>query len=79
MNVLSASDIGLLLGVSQPAISNWFKRGTGPLPAPAFPARAGRGGDLWTSEQIAPIAEEYRAKLRRQLEQMERAAAVLLK
>lgn len=60
--LLDSKDLALILGVSQPAISNWRKRNSGPaIPEADFTTRDGR--ELWLPDTLAPLIAERVAEL----------------
>jgi len=68
--LVSSIEVARLLGVTASAVSNWRKRGTGPLPEPNFVYRSGQGrlAPLWTVEQIEEVLAQKEAERRTQLD-----------
>ena len=67
------ADMATALAVTPSAVSNYLKRGTGPLPAPVA-TRAGRDGPvpLWTGAQVASAVAAARLELEGRLRELER-------
>ena len=74
-HLLCQTDVALLLGVVPSAVSNWQKRGSGPLPEPTYVTR---GRPYWTIEQIAPLAAEALADAKMKVRRLEQAARIIL-
>ena len=70
--LIGSMEVSKLLNVTPSAVTNWRRRGTGPLPEPAYEYK-GRFGDwypLWTPEQVAPIIEAHVAEVEASLAEL---------
>lgn len=68
--LVSSIEVARLLGVTASAVSNWQKRGSGPLPEPEYVYRSGQGrlAPLWTVEQIEEVLAHQEAKRQSELQ-----------
>lgn len=70
------SDMATALDVTPSAVSNYLKRGTGPVPAPAYTRRAPVGDvPLWTAAQVETARRGAIAELEGRLATLERRLA----
>ena len=72
--LVSSIEVARLLGVTASAVTNWRKRGSGPLPEPEYVYRSGQNrlAPLWTVEQIENVVAEHEVERREALEQLRR-------
>lgn len=57
----NSKDVAKILGVGASAVAQWRKRGTGPLPEPAF--QTINGIPLWTFAQLEEMLANQIAQL----------------
>ncbi len=70
--LIGSAQVSQLLGVTPSAVTNWRKRGTGPLPEPAYSYRTqyGKVAPLWTVEQIEEVIAVHSAKMQEAIDSM---------
>jgi hypothetical protein len=76
--LIGGTEVARLLNVTPSAVTNWRKRGTGPLPEPAYEYKGRRPGywhPLWTPEQVAPIIQAHIAEVEAKLAELEARSA----
>lgn len=62
----TSKDLAAVLGVGPTALSNWRRRGTGPLPEPQYVTTGGK--PLYTRAQVEGVIAERVAAMRSAIE-----------
>jgi transposase len=61
------AEVARMLDVRPSAVSNWLRRGSGPLPEPGYVSGA---GPLWSGAQLATVLADRAAELHRLAEEV---------
>lgn len=75
--LVTSIEIARLLKVTPSAVTNWRRRGSGPLPSPDFYyiTAAGKKAPLWTIEQIVDVVESQLSEAHARLQEMRKEEA----